>query len=68
METPIAETTEDLFKIWEGTLPRVKVSPVDDKPFTGTVIEEKEHLYVVRPDEDKDSIQNWSKKVCEIIK
>ena len=47
---------------------RVRFCPSDtDETFDGTVIDEKEHFYVVIPDSDLMLTQKWNKKRCEVI-
>ena len=47
---------------------RVRWHPVDiEETFDGTIIEEKEFLYVVVPDDDYAPRSNWNKITCEII-
>ena len=47
---------------------RVRWYPVDiDETYDGTIVEEKEFLYVVVPDDDHAPRSNWNKITCEII-
>ncbi len=47
---------------------RVRWHPVDtEETFDGTIVEEKEFLFVVVPDDGHAPTQNWNKKTCEII-
>lgn len=47
---------------------RVRWYPTDtDETFEGTIIEEKDRLYVVVPDNSHSPTQNWDKRRCEII-
>lgn len=48
---------------------RVKITPTDtDEVFYGTVIDEQQHFYVVITDDEPGQVQNWSKKVCTVIR
>ena len=48
---------------------RVRFCPPDtDETFDGTVIEEKQHFYVVIPDEDSTLTQNWNKNKCKVLR
>lgn len=53
----------------ETTKLRVRFQPNDcDEVFTGTVIENRKHSYLVVPDDNLTGTAHWSKLYCDIIK
>lgn len=38
-----------------------------DLIFDGTVIDQTKYKYTVIPDHNKEKVENWDKKCCEII-
>lgn len=47
---------------------RVRFFPTDtEETFEGTVLDEKQNYYIVKPDQNLDLVQNWNKKRCCVL-